>query len=78
MICAAEIDIDRGRLEQARDKAAEALALVTVLGRASIAFWWMKRVMNSCSPSSTMSSTLAIPSSASEARSRSCAGVHRP
>ena len=35
LICAAEIDIERGRFGEARDKAAEALRLVTVLGRAS-------------------------------------------
>ena len=35
LICAAEIDIARGRFDQAREKAAEALRLVTVLGRAS-------------------------------------------
>ena len=35
LICAAEIDIERGRPDQAREKATEALQLVTVLERAS-------------------------------------------
>jgi hypothetical protein len=35
LICAAEIDIERKRFDQAREKATEALRLVTVLGRAS-------------------------------------------
>ena len=35
LICAAEIDIERKRFDPAREKAAEALRLVTVLGRAS-------------------------------------------
>ena len=35
LICAAEIDIERRRFDQAREKAAEALRLMTVLGRAS-------------------------------------------